>query len=84
MSAIPVPTITDRGSLDHLGIVAGIYDELGIGAIIDRCVPKTRSHHLTHGQAVKAMTLNSLGFVERRLYLFQEFFTTVSVESLLR
>ena len=29
------------------------------------------------------MTLNSLGFVERRLYLFQEFFTTVSVESLL-
>lgn len=83
MSAIPVPTITDRGSLDHLGIVAGIYDELGIGTIIDRCVPKTRSHHLTHGQAVKAMTLNSLGFVERRLYLFQEFFTTVSVESLL-
>ena len=83
MVAIPVPTVTARGSLDHLGIVAGIYDELGIGAILDRCIPKTRHHHLTHGQAVKAMTLNSLGFVERRLYLFQEFFETISVETLL-
>ena len=83
MAAVSAPIITARGSLDHLGIVAGIYDELGIGAIIDRCVPKTRHHHLTHGQAVKAMTLNSLGFVERRLYLFQEFFTTISVETLL-
>ena len=83
MVAIPVPTVIARGSLDHLGIVAGIYDELGIGAILDRCIPKTRHHHLTHGQAVKAMTLNSLGFVERRLYLFQEFFETISVETLL-
>ena len=82
MAAVSAPIITARGSLDHLGIVAGIYDELGIGAIIDRCVPKAR-HHLTHGQAVKAMTLNSLGFVERRLYLFQEFFMTISVETLL-
>ena len=83
MVAIPAPTVTARGSLDHLGIVAGIFDELGIGAILDRCIPKTRHHHLTHGQAVKAMTLNSLGFVERRLYLFQDFFETISVETLL-
>ena len=83
MVAVSAPIITARGSLGYPGIVAGIYDELGIGAIIDRCVPKTRHHHLTPGQAVKAMTLNSRGFVERRLYLFQEFFTTISVETLL-
>ena len=59
MASIPAPTVTARGSLDHLGIVAGIYDELGIDAIIDRCIPKTRHHHLTRGQAMKAMTLNT-------------------------
>jgi transposase len=83
MAALPTPTVTALGSLDHLGIVAGMYDELTIGSIIDRCIPKTRHHHLTHGQTVKAMTLNSLGFVERRLYLFQDFFETISVEGLL-
>jgi len=77
MAAVSAPIVTARGSLDHLGIVAGIYDELGIGAIIDRCVAKYRHHHLTHGQAVKAMTLNSLGFVERRLYLFQPKFASL-------
>ena len=71
-----------RGSLEHSGIVAGIYDKLGIGAIIDRCVRKTGHHHLTPSQAVKVMTLTTLGFVERRLYLFQSFFMIVSVGSL--
>jgi hypothetical protein len=36
MAAVSVPIVTARGSLDHLGIVAGIYDELSIGAIWDR------------------------------------------------
>jgi hypothetical protein len=67
MAAVSAPIITARGSLDHLGIVVGIYDELGIGAIIDRCDAKSRHHHLTHCQAV---IFDSLGFVERRLYLF--------------
>jgi transposase len=83
MAAVSVMIVTARRSLDHLGIVAGIYDELSIGAIIDRCVSKSRHHHLIPGQVVKAMTLIRLGFVERRLYLFQEFFTTISVETLL-
>jgi transposase len=83
MAAVSAPIITARGSLDHLGIVAGSYDELGIGAIIDRCVEKFHHHHLARGPAVKALTLNSLGFVERRLYLFLEFFMIISVETFL-
>jgi hypothetical protein len=27
-------------NLDHLGLVAGIYDELGIGEVIDRIIPQ--------------------------------------------
>ena len=70
-------------SVNHLGIVAGAFDSLGIGKVIDRAIPKTRHHHLPHSQIIKAMSLNGLGFVERRLYLFPEFFEDVAVERLL-
>lgn len=29
-------------SVDHLGLVAGIFDELGISEVIDKAMPKTR------------------------------------------
>ncbi|WFN33986.1 IS1634 family transposase [Methanogenium sp. S4BF] len=70
-------------SVGHLGIVAGAYDSLGIANIIDTAIPKTRNHNLTHSQVVKAMVLNGLGFIERRLYLFPEFFDDIAVERLL-
>ena len=28
-------------TIEHFGIVAGIFDELGMGKIIDRALPKT-------------------------------------------
>ena len=61
--------------LDHLGLVAGMFDELGIGEVIDRATrhhPETRI--VTTGYAVKAMVLNGLGFVNQQLYLVQWFF----------
>lgn len=70
-------------SINHLGIVAGAFDELNIGSVIDRLIPKTRHHHLTHGQVLKAMALNGLGFVERRLYLYPEFFSDIAIDRLL-
>ena len=70
-------------SIGHLGIVAGAFDTLGIAAVIDRAIPKTRQHYLTHGDTVKAMVLNGLGFVERRLYLYPEFFSDIAVDRLL-
>jgi hypothetical protein len=49
-------------SLDHLGLVAGMFDELCIGAVIDHAIrqnPETR--RVTVGNAVKAMVLNCSG-----------------------
>jgi transposase len=61
--------------LDQLGLVAGMFDELGIGEVIDRA---TR-HHLetrivTTGDAVNAMVFNGLGFVNQPRYLVPRFF----------
>ena len=70
-------------SVGHLGIVAGAYDSLGITDVIDTAIPKTRHHNLSHSKVVKTMVLNGLGFIERRLYLFPEFFDDIAVERLL-
>ena len=61
--------------LDHLGLVAAMFDALGMGEVIDRATrhqPETRS--VTTGDAVKAMVLNGLGFVNHQLYLVSRFF----------
>lgn len=70
-------------TVGHLGIVAGAYDILGISEIIDRAIPKTRHHNLSHSQIVKLMSLNGLGFIERRLYLFPEFFDDIALSRLI-
>ena len=67
--------------LDHLGIVAGICDEIDLVARIDAAAP-SRMSSPTVGQAVKAMILNALGFVGRPLYLTPEFFRTKPVDLL--
>jgi transposase len=61
--------------LDHLGLVAGMFDELGIGDVLDHAThhnPEMRD--LTVGEAVKAMVLNGLGFINQALYLVPRFF----------
>src|SRR5919202_4101420 len=61
--------------LDHLSLVAGIFEELGITKVIDRApkqAPERRS--VTAGHAVKAMVLNGLGFLNQQLYLGPHFF----------
>jgi Domain of unknown function (DUF4277) len=51
-------------TLAHLGLVAGMYEELGIGEVIDRAVPQDEERRFVSvGQAVKAMVLN--GGVQR-------------------
>lgn len=54
---MPRPYCSDV--LDHLGLVAGMFEELGIGDVIDHATqhnPETRL--VTAGNAVKAMVLN--------------------------
>ncbi len=69
-------------TIGHLGLVADSNDELQIGAIIERLIPKRGPHTLTHGDIIKAMILNGLGYVERRLYLFPAFFADISLTRL--
>ena len=50
-------------NLDHLGLVAGIIDEIGIEEIINRRLGQHSSEKISAGQVVKAMILNALGLV---------------------
>ncbi|MBF0606522.1 MAG: IS1634 family transposase, partial [Magnetococcales bacterium] len=71
-------------TLDHLGLVSGMYDELGIGEVIDKTIKQDREKRIVSvGQAVKAMVLNGLGFVNKCLYLVPMFFADKPVERLI-
>ena len=70
--------------LDHLGLVAAMDEELGIGAVIDRAMAQDATKRtVSLGQAVKAMVLNGLGFVNQPLYLVPSFFHTKPPERLM-
>jgi transposase len=61
--------------LDHLGLVAGMFDALSIGDVIDQATqhhPELRD--LTVGEAVNAMVRNGLGCINQALYLVPSFF----------
>ena len=70
-------------NIDHLGIIAGIVDEIGIVDIINQKLSVDEREEITKGQVVKAMILNGLGFVSQPLYLFSRFFEDKAVEKLL-
>jgi len=79
-------TLLDYSSknLDHLGIVATVCKEIGLADEINRIVGVDPRQKVTCGEAVVAMVLNALGFVDRPLYLFPEFMGTKPVEILIR
>jgi len=71
-------------NLDHLGIVAGMIDELGLPELIDTVIKQDHEQRqVSVGLCVKAMILNGLGFVNRALYLMPHFFKDKPVERLL-
>jgi transposase len=71
-------------NLDHLGIVAEMCREIGLAEEIDSALGVDPRQKVTCGEAVVAMVLNALGFVDRPLYLFPEFMETKPVEILIR
>ena len=65
-------------------MIAGLYDELGIGECIDTLIPQDLEQRtLSVGQSVKAMVLNGLGFTQSALYLTPHFFQDKPVELLI-
>jgi transposase len=70
--------------LDHLGLVAGMLDELGIGEVIDRATQQNPEQRIVPlGNAVKAMGLNGLGFVNQQRYLGPMFFQNKPTQRLI-
>jgi transposase len=68
--------------LDHVGIVAGVCQEIGLASWLDEQDPTNR-HVVSVGTATTAMILNGLGFSNRQLYLVPQYVTNKPVEHLL-
>jgi transposase len=70
-------------NLDHLGIVAGIIDAIGLVEIINELIVEEKGEKVSPGHVVKAMILNGLGFVSKPLYMFPQYFETIACEHLI-
>ena len=78
------PTRLDSKRLEHLGLVAGMYDELGFGKLLDKLIIQDEEQRIVSvGKAVKAMVLNGLGFANHALYLTPLFFQDKPVQRLI-
>lgn len=65
--------------VDHLGIVAGVCEEIGLVKEIDNLVGINPCQKVTTGEAVEMMVLNALGFVSKPLYLYPEYIENKSM-----
>ena len=80
----PTPQQYRTQVLDHLGLVAGMFEELGITEVIDRATKQDPEMRIvTAGHAVKAMVLNGLGFINQQLYLVPHFFHNKPISRLI-
>ncbi len=70
-------------NLNHLGIIAGIIDEIGIVEIVNEQLGTDSKEIISPGVIIKAIILNGLGFLSRPLYLFQQFFEDKPTDHLL-
>jgi transposase len=70
-------------NLDHLGLVAGLIDELEIESIVNEAVGIDRFEKVTAGQIVKGIIINGLDFISKTLDLFPQFFANKPGEDLL-
>jgi len=60
--------------LDHLGIIKGTIDDLGLIELINECIGIDPREEINVGEAVAGMILNGLGFVSKPLSLAPIFF----------
>jgi len=68
--------------IDHLGIVAGVCQEINLIEQIDAKV-RTSERKVSCGKGTQAMVLNALGFVGRALYLTPGYLDNKPVEVLI-
>jgi len=78
-----VPEVSTK-SIDHLGLVAGMIEELEIKQTIEEQLSsKSEEKKVSHATAIAAMILNGLGYVNKQLYLTPRFFEKKATEHLL-
>ena len=78
-----MPEVSTK-SIDHLGLVAGMIEELEIKQTIEEHLPsKSEEKKVSHATAIAAMILNGLGYVNKQLYLTPRFFEKKATEHLL-
>jgi transposase len=70
-------------NLDHLGLIAGLVDEIEIVQKINELVGEQPGEIVSPGLAVKAMIINGLGLISAPLYLFPKFFEGKAIEHLM-
>jgi transposase len=71
-------------NLDHLGLVAAQFEELGLVELINKAIPQELdSRNVSIGHTIKAMVLNGLGFANHTLYLMPEFYEDKPVDRLI-
>ena len=56
--------------IDHLGLIAGIVDTIGLEGIINDGLGQHPQEEVSAGVVVKALILNCFGFLSGPLYLF--------------
>ena len=69
--------------IDHLGIVAGIIDDIGMVEIINQKLGEHPQQKVSAGHVLKALILSCMGFLSAPLYLFSQFFVGKATEHLL-
>lgn len=77
------PTEIQVKDIDHLGIIAGIIDQMGLVDQVNELVGTHPQEQVSTGQVIKAMILNGLGFVAAPMYLFSQFFEGKATEHLI-
>jgi len=70
--------------LDHLGLISGFCQEIGLVDSINQQFPNQSSDKvMTYGHCLLAMILNGLGFTSQTLYLQSDYFSDKPTEKLL-
>ena len=70
--------------IDHLGIVAGVIQDLGIIEMIDSRITPDEREEITTGEAIAGMIINGLGFSDRPMSLTPQFFEGKALDILIR
>jgi transposase len=70
--------------MDHLGIIAGVIQDLGIIEMIDSRITPDDREEISTGEAIAGMILNGLGFSNRPISLTPQFFENKPMALLFR